>query len=738
MTNNNRKTELLAPAGNMESLRAAVNNGADAVYLGARDFSARSKAANFDREELAAAVRYAHLFGVKVYLAINTILKPSEYNDAIEVAKYAVSVGVDAFIVQDLMFVDILHSTVQNAEIHLSTQCGIHNVYGAIAAKKLGATRVVLARETTIEDIKRIKDEVDIELECFVQGALCVSFSGNCYLSSLSAGLSGNRGKCLQLCRKKYSCGEKRGYLLSAKDIDLSVKLDELTKLGVKSFKIEGRMRKPEYVGGVTAYYRAILDNKKADHTEIERLFNRGDYCSAYLKNPTENVIYPYIQGHKGYKIGKVVSVNGKFAKLTLKKPLKKGDGIKFISGNSETGSALVNSNGYETTFSGKVKPNDEVYLTTDVELENKIRAVKRTLPVSVKLTAGGNTLIAIAEYGGVSIENKAEILETAVNAPFSEARFKNCFEKSGDVFSLTSFNCSVEGKFVAVSLLNEFRRETYLKLENAILNTYECCQKDILHSTMQNDKSLKTAINGLHGLTFNDNATIIQTDSEQADKYLPYVDYVAYFPKDYSAAENVLSKLGSKAILVLPVMIRGDDEQVIKNLLDKTQNVMINNIGHIELCQGKNAIFGPFMNVINPEFPIPAIMSPEYDGREYADKFVYAFGRFAAMTFAHCPNKTLNDGKCAGKNCEFTRQKCFYTDENRNVFPIRHYKVGYCYAQLMNCVPINALDYADKYGFNRKFIDLTGYTADNGIDILKGKTIVSEFTRGYFRRKLI
>ena len=735
--NDNRKTELLAPAGNMESLRAAINNGADAVYLGARDFSARSKAENFDREELAAAVRYAHLFGVKVFLALNTILKPSEYPNALEIAQYADSVGVDAFIVQDLMLVELLHGTIRNAEIHLSTQCGIHNVSGAITAKKLGATRVVLARETSLEDIEKIKKEVNIELEFFVQGALCVSFSGNCYLSSLSTGLSGNRGKCLQLCRKKYRCGESYGYLLSAKDIDLSGELDRLVSLGVTSFKIEGRMRKPEYVGGVTAYYRALLDGKKPDHSELERLFNRGDYCSAYLKNRTENVIYPYIQGHKGYKIGKVVSVKGKVAKLQLKKPLNKGDGVKFISGTTEVGSALVSSRGYETTYSGKVKANDDVYLTTDSELEGKICSAGRKLPVSVRLTEEENFLVAVAECNKISVTNKADILEPAVNAPLAEEKFKRCFEKSGEVLALHSFSCEVEGKFVPVAVLNEFRRETYSMLESALLESYNSNGTHVLHSTMQNSKTLKTALNVVCDFGFNEAATIIQTDSEFVDKYLPYADYVAYFPKDYSRVDTVLSELGTRGILVLPPIVRAEDESVIKNAIEKTDNVMINNIGHIELCKGKNTIFGAFMNVVNPQFPFDAVLSPEYDGNEYSDKFAYVFGRFAAMTFAHCPNKTINHGKCAGKNCDFSAQDIFYTDENKNVFPIRHFKAGLCYAQLMNCVPINALDMVDKLGIGRKFIDFTGYNVDEGINILTGKTMVQSYTRGYFKRKL-
>ena len=727
----------MAPAGNTESLRAAVNNGADAVYLGARDFSARSKAGNFNREELTAAIKYAHLFGVKVYLAINTVLKPSEYAEARELAEFAAAAGIDAFIVQDLMFIDVLHSTVQNVEIHLSTQAGVHNAYGASVAKQIGASRVVLSRETTLADIRKIRETVDIELEYFVQGALCVAFSGNCYLSSLGAGLSGNRGKCLQFCRKKYSCNGMSGYLLSAKDLNLSSKLDELIGLGVTSFKIEGRMRKPEYVGGVTAYYRAVLDGERADETIVKKLFNRGDYCAAYLDDPTENVIYPDIQGHKGLKIGNVASTRGNIATLTLKKPLDKGDGIKFVRENKETGSALVSARGFSTTFSGNVKSGDEVRLTTDATLEAKIRAATRKLPVSVALSSTDDELISVATCGNVRVTTKEKILEPARNAPLSAEKYERCFEKTGDNFALAEFNCAIENKFVPVSVLNDFRRRVYLALENKILSEYDEARKLTTHSTMQNYENLKTVMDGVRDLRFGERAVIIQTDRPDAEKFLEYADCVAYFPKDYSTAVPTLEKLGEKGMLVLPVMIRDRDERVIADCVSATDRVMINNVSHIGLCHGKSAVFGPFMNVVNPDFPFSAVLSPEYDGKYFGDKFAYAFGRFAAMTFAHCPNKTLNDGKCLGEGCDFRRKNKVFTDENGNEFVVRNYRVHYCYAQLLNCVPINILDKDEETGIKRKFIDFTDYPTEEALTVLRGKTNVSSFTRGYFRRKL-
>ena len=204
MQNLESNIEILAPAGDIESLKVAVNCGANAAYLGLKSFSARAKANNFDEATLKEGIEYAHLFNVRIYLAVNTIYKKEEKLELLREIKTAHKLGVDAIIVQDLTILQEINSTMPDIIVHFSTQSGVHNVYGAIMAEKLGADRVILSREATIEDIKEIKKKCNIEIETFVQGALCVSFSGNCYFSSLVSGYSGNRGKCLQLCRKKY------------------------------------------------------------------------------------------------------------------------------------------------------------------------------------------------------------------------------------------------------------------------------------------------------------------------------------------------------------------------------------------------------------------------------------------------------------------------------------------------------------------------------------------------------
>lgn len=342
----NHNIELLSPAGNIESLKVAINNGADAVYLGLDDFNARGNIENFSIKNLKEIVDYAHLFNVKIYITLNTLINDDEFNRVYLLVKQALNSNVDAFIVQDLGLAYFLKKTFPNIELHASTQMGIENLEGALFAKKIGFSRIVLARETPLAEIKRIKDNYDIEIEYFIQGALCVSFSGNCYLCSLLANSSGNRGKCKQFCRLPYSLKneniKKEGYLLSTKDFCMAPVLKELADAGVKSFKIEGRARRPAYVAQSVKTYRKIIDNdfkfNSEDILDLKEVFNRGNYINGYFKN--EPIIYSNAQNHIGVPIGKIIKVNSgkKFNEIYLESQteLHNGDVLKFFENNKE------------------------------------------------------------------------------------------------------------------------------------------------------------------------------------------------------------------------------------------------------------------------------------------------------------------------------------------------------------------------------------------------------------------
>ena len=279
--------ELLSPAGDFECLKAAVQNGANCIYFGANLFSARAYANNFDDDELAKAIEYCKIRGVKTNLTLNILIKDNELESAFNVAKKAYESGIDAIIVQDLGLAKMLIKNFPDLPIHASTQMSVHNLQGVLELQELGFSRVVLSRELSIEEIEYICENSNIEIECFIHGALCISYSGQCLFSSMIGGRSGNRGKCAQSCRLPYELIENekttldKGYLLSPRDLCSLDYLPRLINCGVKSLKVEGRMKSPEYVATVTRIYRKYINlaksNKPYKINEQEYLFADGN-----------------------------------------------------------------------------------------------------------------------------------------------------------------------------------------------------------------------------------------------------------------------------------------------------------------------------------------------------------------------------------------------------------------------------------------------------------------------------
>ena len=274
--------ELLSPAGDLECLKVAVQNGADAVYFGAEEFNARINSANFGREELVEAIEYAKLRGVKTHLTLNILIKNNEFEDAIKLVEFAYTSGIDAVIIQDLGLARKVMKLFPDLEVHSSTQMTIYNLDGVNEIKELGFSRCVLARELSIEEIEHICKNADIDIEVFIHGALCISYSGQCLMSSMIGGRSGNRGKCAGTCRLPYTLlkdnkEQTKGYLLSSKDVCTLDIIPDLIKSGVKSFKIEGRMKSKEYVGVVTSIYRKYID--LAESGKEYNLCGGGKWC---------------------------------------------------------------------------------------------------------------------------------------------------------------------------------------------------------------------------------------------------------------------------------------------------------------------------------------------------------------------------------------------------------------------------------------------------------------------------
>lgn len=403
--------EILAPAGNMDALKAAVACGANAVYLGMKNFNARDKAENFSEKELCLAVSYCHERNVRVYVTFNTLVKSKELKSAVEAVGRAAAAGADAFLIQDLGFYSVLRRTYPQISFHASTQLGVHNAYGAKFAERLGFDRVVLSREVLPEDLEAIRAQTSVETEVFVHGAHCISFSGNCYFSSLVSGYSGNRGKCLQFCRKKYRLSdgkkEKRGFLLSAKDICLLSELPRLRKLGVSSLKIEGRLRSKEYAGVVLDVYRRALDGqgKSSDITSLKTVFNRGDYSCAYLNGDRPDIVDPSHQNHIGVRVATVASVKGNIILASGGYCVKEGDGYKLMRGGREIGGASVAGG----RLISQVKPavGDEIRLTKSADLS---AFVERKIVNNVAATE--------SNYKGICTNNR-NIMSDIVANPY-------------------------------------------------------------------------------------------------------------------------------------------------------------------------------------------------------------------------------------------------------------------------------------------------------------------------------
>ena len=519
--------ELLAPVGDFECLKSAVQNGADCVYLGSNLFSARASATNFDLDNLDKAISYAKLRGVRTNLTLNTLIKNDEFLDAYELAKKAYEFGIDAIIVQDLgLGLKLIHDF-PDLPIHASTQMSVHNLQGVLKLQELGFKRVVLARELSAEEIAYICEHSNVEIECFVHGALCICYSGQCLFSSMIGGRSGNRGKCAQPCRLPYTLVDEnenqldKGYLLSPRDLCGIDYLPFLIKAGVTSFKIEGRMKTPEYVATVTRIYRKYIDLAKAsigeenttktpkfvideqDKKDLLQVFNRGLSSSGHLaKDANKDLVFKEKPNNMGLPLGVVQNYNKNkgYITLKLKEPLQIGDTIEL---EKETGSYTIselmegtNSSKYKNIETGKpnqivtigrmkgnINIKDKVYKMSSKKLSlealNSIKNENRKvlLNATVTIKKGKPLSINITSCNTIPLYKDLNLTYTlddfpvdAINKPLTKDVVIEKLSKTGN--SLYNFeNITVDldhnvflPKF---SLLNELRRCGLQEVEN-------------------------------------------------------------------------------------------------------------------------------------------------------------------------------------------------------------------------------------------------------------------------------
>lgn len=490
-------SELLSPAGNIESFYLAINNGADAIYLGLDKFSARAYASNFTIESLKDLVKYAHLRNVKIYVTINTIIYDHELPEVYKAIDDLASIFVDGIISQDLAVIDYITNTYSSIYAHASTQLGIDDIYGAKLCKELGINRVVFARETSLRDIKMIKQQLGIEVETFIHGALCVSYSGNCFMSSAIGERSGNRGRCAGCCRKPYTLEDtkknediKLGYLLSMKDLNVSEQIKDLSF--VDSLKIEGRMKEPNYVGNVTKYYRDIIDGNKVDPSSLDKVFNRT-YTKGYiLDEDKENITNIERPNNFGYPIGKVERVTKNKVVIRLFDTLKKGDQIRIESKRPLEEISVAVTKMYDTNFNvieeakkvclvecnKWVELGATVYKTKDNEFVNKtereLSLNRKRVGIRMEFTAHIDEPMRLTlSYGehSVSVTSDYVVQKANKRATTKEDIYAQLDRINDTPYRIEEANILLdENVFIPVSFINELRREAIEKLNDSRL----------------------------------------------------------------------------------------------------------------------------------------------------------------------------------------------------------------------------------------------------------------------------
>lgn len=675
-------SEILAPAGDKKSVLAAINAGADAIYLGLKEFSARSSAENFEMESFIETVKYAHAFGVKVYVAMNTLVKERETENFISALLGAWNSGADAIIVSDIFLGAYIKSLYPKIIMHLSTQAGVCNAYGAQFAKEKGFSRVILARETPLEDIKSIAEI--IETEVFVQGALCSCFSGQCYLSSFAGGNSGNRGKCKQPCRKLYTIDREGygedSYKLSLSDLSVGEDIEKLIEAGVFSFKIEGRMRRPEYVSAAVKYYRGILDGNggKNDLSDLKRTYNRGNYTKGLAFGQDKSFLSPAVQGHIGEFVGVIKVENGKFV-CVGGRGFSSGDGFKILRVGKEVGGAefaASSKDGFVLSCKTRLKNGDKVFVTTDAKLNARLSDGQRRVKISVSgvFNRGG---VAAVTVNGKTYESPFT-LESAENKPLTEADFRVCFSKTDKYpFEVAFGEFASDGVFVPASALNAFRREVFLHFYDEITQNanekYEYIGV-LPEIKTQNNPKIAVIAQNLDGLT---------------------ADVGVYKPSDYSEITAEFKFNGEK-FLYLPPFITLKEIEKLKPIVRLFDGIYCDGVYAFKLAEELSVklFAGTGMNISNrigvngcnadyfalsKELTLAEIKPLCTD-----NAFYLSAGDIKVMDLIYCP---------FGKKCLSCDRRASYTlkDESDRRFVLRRYSVGACRFEVYNCANLAA-----------------------------------------------
>ena len=763
-----KEIELLAPVGSFDSLKAAVQNGANAVYLGGKDFSARASANNFDREELKEAVKYAHIRDVRVFVTTNTLIKQNELEDFVEYAKFLYDIDVDAIIMQDIGAAMLIHELLPDFELHASTQMVAHSLEDVQYLESIGFKRVVLARELTVEEIKYICDNTNVDIEIFVHGALCVCYSGGCLMSSMIGNRSGNRGRCAQPCRQKYtmidiSTGEEihnnGDYLLSTKDLNTIEEIDKIIDTGVLSLKIEGRMKKPEYVATVIKSYRDAIDEyettKKvniSDETmeDLYTIFNRKFTKGLILGEVGEEVMNSNVPNNQGLYVGKVVDYNKKAKRLKIKLEgtLKKGDGINL--GGGTIGRIIKGKDiaqiGYkgetiELDFIGEAKKNQLVFKTSDTDLIDRAQKTYTQDKEFAKSLIDAEISIKLGSYPELRLIDKNKnivsvqgdkLVEKALKVALSEEKIETQIKKLGNTpYEIDQLKINLdEGVSMPISLINQMRREAIELLDNARISVKGRMYKDndikyspkIYSRNADNKSKIRVKVNNIEALK-----SILNLD----------IDMIYY--EDVSTIEQAMTMANAnnkKLIYSAPRIVRNREYKRLEKSEEYCKDhVQISALGQVKYYKENSEsvkfdvdyYLNPFnsetINHYKKEGAETVCISQELNLHEIKETTQYtdleietvAYGYIPMMLSEYCPMGVVARSCKKDKRCANCKESKYVLRD----FKGEEYRVSqdiFCrstiYNSSANCL-INNLDELLEAGINIFRLDFTHETPE-------------------------
>ena len=785
-----RKVEILSPAGSYESLKAAIAAGADAVYIGGTRFGARAFADNLSEDKLLEVIDYVHLHGRKIYLTINTLLKEAELkNELYDYLLPYYKQGLDAVIVQDIGVLNFVKEHFPDLPIHASTQMTITDLVGAKFIEKQGVERVVTSREMHIDEIKEIAENTDLEIESFVHGALCYCYSGQCLYSSLIGGRSGNRGQCAQPCRLPYKVnGEKDSqYILSLKDICTLEYIPELVEAGIYSFKIEGRMKKPEYVALATAMYRKYVDLylekgksefqvEPKDKEKLLDLYNRGgSHGGYYYVQNGRDMISINRPNHAGVPVLKVVKQSGKAVTAKAIADICPGDIIEFPDGQENYTFANGARKGQNISFTAHKKQNfKNDMILNRIRNESLIKEIQETIiDKRVKEKIDGRIVLAkdvptklTLIYGSVEVEVLGESAQEALNQPMDLTRIEKQMRKTGNTeFEFADLDIVLDGKlFIPMQSLNELRRAGIEKLQEKILKSYRR-NSEKEKSYLLEESSETQRISGFH---------IYVEELEQFEEVVT-CDCVKRIYLDANAIDFVWDNPKTKEVIKLA---KKHDKEIYLGLphvfrsatrvkFEKSYNEMmkqswdgflVRNYESYEFLKKHNYSgnivtdynlyhFNRFAKEFWKHESIESFTAPlELNYKELKELGLQngelvIYGHFPMMVSAQCVTKTVN-------GCKKQKGRILFKDRFQKEFSVKNH-CDYCYNIIYNTAPVVLLDQKDEVEeLNPKVLRLH-FTIENRAKVreilglyeevfFKGAMIEEpeiEFTRGHFKR---